>query len=276
MQRIVSTLAAIATLAVLSLGAAGGALGADQAGDAQRWDDLKAIVFKDRPVRDGRGMISLEAPVRAVDPASTPVSVSVLTASAPSHTDIRALYLFIDENPVPLAAHVVFGPAADPGVLSLRVRVDQYSLVHAVAETTTGDLYAVSTFVKATGGCSAPPGVSEDDALKGVGEMTLRRLSPLSDSRGVKVMLSIRHPNFNGMQMDQITRLYSLARYINSIDISYGAEKALHVDSDISLSSDPVIVFGLADQGGKALTVTAHDTKGAVFTHSFTVPAQAG
>jgi len=31
----------------------------------------------------------------------------------------------------------------------------------------------------------------------------------------------IRHPNFNGMQMNQITRYFTPARFIRTIDASY-------------------------------------------------------
>lgn len=41
--------------------------------------------------------------------------------------------------------------------LATRVRVDDYSYVRAVAETADGKLHMVKAFVKASGGCSAPP-----------------------------------------------------------------------------------------------------------------------
>ena len=40
--------------------------------------------------------------------------------------------------------------------ISTRVRVNSYTNVHAVAELSDGKLYVVKTYVKASGGCSAP------------------------------------------------------------------------------------------------------------------------
>mgnify|MGYP002150436774 CR=1 FL=1 len=42
--------------------------------------------------------------------------------------------------------------------IETRVRVDAYSHVRAIAEASDGQLYAVTRFVKASGGCSAPAG----------------------------------------------------------------------------------------------------------------------
>ena len=58
----------------------------------------------------------------------------------------------------------------------------------------------------------------------------------------------IRHPNFNGMQMDQITRDFTPPRFIRTIDASYDGAPIFHLDSDISLSTDPVITFGFVPE----------------------------
>jgi sulfur-oxidizing protein SoxY len=47
---------------------------------------------------------------------------------------VKAIYLVIDNNPSPLAGHITFGAAADPASLKLRVRVNEYTLIHAIAE----------------------------------------------------------------------------------------------------------------------------------------------
>ena len=48
--------------------------------------------------------------------------------------------------------------------ISTRVRVNDYTNVHAVAELSDGQLYVVSTFVKASGGCSAPMAKNPEEA----------------------------------------------------------------------------------------------------------------
>jgi sulfur-oxidizing protein SoxY len=55
--------------------------------------------------------------------------------------DVKSVYLVIENNPAPLAAHITFGPAADAKSVALRVRVDQYTNMHAIAETKEGALY---------------------------------------------------------------------------------------------------------------------------------------
>jgi sulfur-oxidizing protein SoxY len=242
----------------------------DDANRAQRWSDLRHAVFANRPVLDGSAVLTLQAPARADDAALVPMEIT-----ARGTTPIKGLYLIIDDNPAPVAAHFTFGPDADPRDLHLRVRVDQYTLIHAVAEAADGKLYAVATFVKASGGCSAPSGADATEALRGLGEMKFRLLGTASPGQPVTAQLLIRHPNFNGMQMDQVTRLYTPARYIDKVDVTYDGVSVFHLDSDISMSSDPAITFSFRPQAHGELKVVAHDTKNAEFVHSFDLPAQA-
>ena len=241
----------------------------DDAARAQRWHELEGAMFGSRPVQDGGAVLTLTAPPRAEDAALVP-----MTIQSTGKTPLKGLYLVIDDNPAPMAGHFSFGPDADPTELRLRVRVDQYTLVHAVAEAQDGKLYAVSAFVKAAGGCSAPAGASEADALRGMGQMKLRTLSAYADGKPLQTQLLIRHPNFNGMQMNQVTRLYTSPRFINAVDVSYGGAQVFHLDSDISMSTDPAITFGFVPHGHGELNVVVRDSTGAVFDKAFEIPAQ--
>jgi sulfur-oxidizing protein SoxY len=78
------------------------------------------------------------------------------------------------------------------------------------------------------------------------------------------------------MQMNQVTHLYTPAMFIRSIDVSYDDAEVMHMDSDISLSSDPVIGFGFVPPQKGRLKVLVRDTKDATFGQSFDVPAPAG
>jgi len=89
----------------------------------------------------------------------------------------------------------------------------------------------------------------------------------------VQAQLMIRHPNFNGMQMDQITRTFTPPRFIRSIDASYDGEAVFHLDSDISLSTDPVITFGFVPDKKGTMQLVVRDSKDVSFNHSFDVPA---
>src|SRR3954470_17813405 len=74
------------------------------------------------------------------------------------------LTLVIDENPAPLAATFTFGEDRRSFDLSTRMRVNSYSFVRAIAETSDGKLHMVKAYVKAAGGCSAPAGKDMTEA----------------------------------------------------------------------------------------------------------------
>src|SRR5271156_5335769 len=113
----------------------------DDAARAHRWQELAGTIFPGKHVTEGPGWVSIDAPVRAMDAALVPVTLTL----APGKP-IKAIYLVVDENPSPIAAHIVFGPAADTHTLTLRIRVDQYTNLHAVAETPDGQLVSSARF----------------------------------------------------------------------------------------------------------------------------------
>ena len=247
------------------------ATAATDATRAARWKALSQAIFPGRAMQDGGGVVQLDAPPRALDAALVPVSLDF-----PGDKPIKSVYLIIDDNPSPLAAHLTFGPKADPRNLKLRVRVDAYTNLHAVAETRDGVLYSSSRFIKASGGCSAPAGPDDAAALSQIGLMKLRLLAPFAAGKPLQAQLMIRHPNFNGMQMNQLTRFYTPARFIRTIDATYEGGSVFHLDSDISLSTDPVITFGFVPQQKGQIKVIARDSSNATFDHSFDVPGAGG
>ena len=104
--------------------------------------------------------------------------------------------------------------------------------------------------------------------------MKLRLGNDFAPGKPVQAQLMIRHPNFSGMQMDQLTRMYTPMRFVQTVDVTYEGEKVLHVDGDISLSTDPVIGFSFVPKGPGQMKVMARDSDGAQFEHSFDLPAQ--
>ena len=114
---------------------------------AARWKQLQESIFPHKQVLDSGGIITVDAPPRALDAALVPVELQ-MTGTKP----VKSVYLIIDDNPAPMAAHFVFGPKSDPRDLKFRVRVNAYTNIHAVAETQDGELHAATQFVKAAGG----------------------------------------------------------------------------------------------------------------------------
>ena len=246
--------------------ASGPARAEESVADRQaRWHDVAAAIFADRlAVEDGGAMLSLDAPPRAMDAALVPVAISVQPGVTP-----KTLWLIVDDNPAPVAAIVHFGPRADPHALKLRIRVDQYTLLHAVAELGDGRLVEVSRFIKAAGGCSAPGTEGSADVAR-LGRM---KLMPVAGTPGL-VELLISHPNNNGMQMNPVTRLYTPARYVQNVAITQGGQSVLNMDADISIAEDPAITFELARPEGGDLDVVVRDSANTVFTHHFALGRQ--
>ena len=247
------------------------AMADDEAERQAHWADLRQAVFGERATVDAADLIALEAPKRALDAALVPITVTTRPGA-----DIIGVTVVIDDNPGPVAARVTFGPRGDPSLLALRVRVNQYTYMHAVAETADGALHETAQFVKAAGGCSAPVGAGEAESLAQIGRMKLRLGGEVVAGQPVEAQLLIRHPNFNGMQMDQLTRLYTPMKFVQQVEITLGGERVLSMENDISLATDPAIGFRFVpraeDLPGK-LKVTVRDSDNAVFEQSFDVPA---
>ena len=231
-----------------------------------RWQAISEYIFDERSIEPGDHLIKIEAPTRAEDPSLVPITLQLLDKS-----DVQAIHLIIDDNPSPYAAKITFGPAGDPSEIKLRVRVDSYTNIHAVAETSSGKLYQTRTFVKASGGCAAPISVSDAQALEGAGQMKMKFGEGEKSSSAT---LMIRHPNFSGMQMNQVTRHYTPARYLDKVKVSYGDQTVFELTGDISLSSDPVIGFAYDQTKAAQFVVEATDTKGESWEEAFIIPAK--
>ena len=239
----------------------------DPGARAERWQALHQALFPGRSLQDGAGIVKLDAPPRALDAALVPIGIDLSDVKP-----VKGVYLVIDGNPSPLAAHFTFGPKADPHSLKLRVRVDQYTDIHAIAESQDGHLFVTSKFVKASGGCSAPAGGDDTAALADMGRMKLHLIGDFAAGKPAQAVLMVRHPNFNGMQMNQITRYYTPPRFIRTIDASYEGASIFHLDSDISMSTDPVITFGFVPKAKGQMKIVVRDSKEATFDRMFDVP----
>jgi len=233
------------------------------------WPDIKRDVFASREIIEEDGTITLEAPYRAEDAAVVPLTMRMPASIA---RNVKTLTLVIEKNPAPVAATFYFGEAAGAGerMLSTRVRIDMYSNVRAVIETTDGKLHMTTKYVKASGGCSAAAGKDLDETLANMGKMQIRTFEPPTpptsspDMREAQVM--IRHPNFTGMQMDQLTREFTPMKIVHEIEVKRGGELVFKVEGGISISENPNFRFTFSAAGDGPLEVTAKDTDGRAFT----------
>lgn len=231
---------------------------------SENWQKIRASLFKSRPIDSASGdLFVLDAPVRAEDAAIVPLAVQTRPAGAAQATSrIRKLWLIVDQNPSPIAAIFDFGPRSARADVETRVRVDEYSFVRAVAETEDGKLHMATRFVKASGGCSAPPGKDPAAALASLGKMRLRVEGEVAAERPVLAQLMISHPNHSGMAMDQLTRQYTPAHFVREVSVTLGGEKVLDADLDFAISENPNLRFWLLPSGsGGDLKVDVVDSK---------------
>jgi len=229
------------------------------------WPGIRSELYDQRPIAEEDGKVTLEAPVRAEDAAVVPITMRIPADIA---ADAKTLTLIIEKNPMPVAATFTFGPAAGNGerVISTRVRVDMYSNVRAVLETNDGGLHMATRFVKAAGGCSAPALKDSEEALAQLGKMKLRLHSVDQSPIMQQAQVMIRHPNYSGMQMNQLTGLYIPAKYVERMEVKRGNDIVFTMTGGISLSENPNIRFTYGRGANNEITVTAQDTDGKVFT----------
>jgi sulfur-oxidizing protein SoxY len=250
--------AALASLALSS------AARAQDAESEHTWQGLKPMFFGDRPIDEAPGYVTLDAPSRAEDAALVPVTLKFLPRE--NGDRVVAATVIVDENPSPLVTTIRRG-RIDPGAFdfSLRMRVNSYSYVRVIAETESGALHMVKAFVKAAGGCSAPASKDPEEARINAGKMRFRSFA----AQGMaEAQAMIRHPNYSGMQMDQITRMYTPAWYVTSVRVLQSGEELFSMANGISLSEDPTIRFSFA-ANGKPVRIEAKDSRGGAFAETF-------
>ena len=237
------------------------------------WPGLIQDVFNNRPMNDGAEVIGIEMPYRAEDAAIVPVTLkSKLSPDDSRH--VVSITLVIDQNPAPMAAKFQLGPDARVSEISTRVRVNNYTNVHAVAELSDGKLYMVKTFVKASGGCSAPAVKNVEEAKNHLGQMKYRQFAaadqgPANGKREAQIMIG--HPNNSGLQMDQLTHLYIPAFFVDELHVWQDDSPVLSMEGGISISEDPNIRFTYVSNGARTFRAEAKDTSGHVFKKEWNV-----
>jgi sulfur-oxidizing protein SoxY len=253
------------------------------------WETIRADVVGDTAIAAGEGIVEIDAPYRAHDAAIVPIDV---TARLPEGRTVKRMTLVIDENPAPVAATFTFGEPQAEMAVSTRVRINSYSWVRAIVEADDGSLYMSRRYVKASGGCSAPALKDADAALAQLGRMKVRfpeageaaaatstpvavpgsgDVAAAGGAKRLKAQIMIRHPNYSGLQMNQLTQLYIPAHFVNDIEVSQGGRMLLKMEGGISLSEDPTIGFDFVSNGSPVLDVKAIDTDGQVFSGAFPV-----
>lgn len=250
---VLAALAPVSTLAQIKSG--------DNPDASPNWLKIRASLFGERQIAAAEaGVLQLETPVRAEDAAVVPVGVRTRLPVGGEH-HLQKLWLIIDNNPSPVAAVFDFTPQSGRADLETRVRIDEYTHVRAVAQLSDGRLMMATNFVKASGGCSAPPGKDQAAAMASLGRMKLRVEGDVAANQPVQAQLMVSHPNNSGLAMDQLTRQYTPAHYVRTIDVRYAGEPVLKADLDISISENPNLRFYFVPRTAGELTAHIVDSK---------------
>ncbi len=228
------------------------------------WQSIAPDIFPDKAIGPADGLVTLVAPTRAEDAALVPLTVKLALPEGDPRT-LKAVTLVIDENPAPMAGRFTLGDGVKDFALTVRARVNSYSYVRAVAETSDGKLHMTKAFVKAAGGCSAPATKDTTDSIAHLGDMRFRSFAATGRQ---EAQVQIRHPNFSGLQMDPTTRGYTPAWFVREVTITQGGRPILAMEGGISISEDPTFRFTYHPSDAP-VTVSAEDTEGKVFQRTF-------
>lgn len=248
---------------------------AENSVDNERWRKVRASLFGERPIAEDDSVVMLEAPARAEDAAVVPIAIRAQFEQKPERY-VRKLTLVIDNNPSPLAAVFTYTLDSGRADIETRVRIDEYTYVRAIAEMGDGELHMSKRFVKASGGCSAPPGKDPQAARATLGQMRLSVKPDAQPDRPTLAQLMISHPNDSGLVMDQSTRLYTPAWFVRQIDVRHDGKLVLQADVDFAISENPHLRFYFTPRGGTGeLTAEVVDSKDLRFEQRTTLRAGA-
>jgi len=220
-----------------------------QAPSSGAWPTMRHQIYGSRDIGEGSDqLMSIEAPGSTPDPTATPV---VVRFGPVLQGKVKQVRVIIDNNPSPLATTMDLAAGLPVEEIDLRVRIDRYTTVRAVAETADGKLEMRSTWVNASGGCSAPP------AAAGGGVLGQIRFRPSPDAHALQI--SIRHPNNSGFQIDPRTGDPIPPHFVAHIRLSAAGQTLMEADTGISLSENPTLRIASSKPLASPLTVDASD-----------------
>jgi len=261
----------MAVLAVGSLAAA--AQDPDPATNAT-WRKVRADLFGDAPIGPGDGVIALDVPARAQDGSVVPVSIRAQFAQREGRS-IDRVWLVVDGNPSPLAAIFRFTRASGRADIDTRLRIEQYSYVRAIAATSDGAYHMAARYVKASGGCSAPPpSEGAADARARLGRMRILVDPAAQPGSPASVRLQVSHPNDSGLAMDPLTRTYTPAHFVRTLEVRQGGELVLSADLDFAISENPYFRFNMVATQGAPLEAHVVDNQSLEFSSGLRLQAR--
>jgi sulfur-oxidizing protein SoxY len=235
------------------------------------WQTLiKDKYFKGVNIIEDHSVIDLKTPYRAEDGSNMPLTITAKIPQTPERY-IDKIYLIVDKNPEPLIGIFHLTPESGKADLAMRIRVNEYSNVRAIAVLNNGETHMVTNFVKTKGGCSAPLSVGLEDAIKRIGKMKFRTVGKEQPDDTVIGQFLVSHPMITGMQRDLQGQLWP-AHYMKAIKLTFNGKLVMTAQTSIGISADPSFRFFFKPgKGGvmKAEIVDSDESK--TYTQEFQV-----
>lgn len=244
----------------------------------ESWDEIRPEIYGERVIEPAGDIVSLKAPYRAINDAEVPIEASAVFADGRT---VKSLSIIIDDNPMPVSAVFDMNAPERKFGVTANMRINGPTPIRAVVEASDGALYMTEAFVKTsgTGACAAPPVTGVEAALASLGEMKLlpasapkvekslvasltapTQATSSSKADAKRVRLEMKHPSHSGMQMDQISLLYILARYVETVEVWTDEDKLFTMTGSISLSEDPELEFTYSAPSVETIKVRMTDT----------------
>ncbi|MGE0383595.1 MAG: quinoprotein dehydrogenase-associated SoxYZ-like carrier [Gammaproteobacteria bacterium] len=225
-------------------------------------EDIQPGAFGDRALNEDaeQRIVQIKAPYRAEDGSIVPISIHTDAAAAGSA--IRRIHVFVDKNPLPAVGVFDFLSPEGRADIALRIRVDDFSFVRAIAETGDGRLYMAKSFVRSLGGCSAPPPNSIEESLAQMGLIRFKPVGEWTPGRPSLAQFQIRHPNITGLQPMRIgSRVLPPPYFIREVRVTYDGQPILAAQLTFAVSQDPSFRFFFVPNASGRLRIEAVDTK---------------
>lgn len=231
-------------------------------------ETLKPANFEGREIMEGpdQNVLEIKAPYTAEDASIVPISVHTKVPQTADHY-IKKIHIFVDKNPLPLVGVFELTPHSGKADLAMRIRVDDFSFVRAIAEMNTGELYMTKSFVRAKGACSAPPPASMEDSVKLLGTMKMDTIGDIEFGKPNLMQLKIRHPNITGMAPLKIgSRVIPPPHFVKELEVDFNGEVVMKALLTFGISMDPAFRFYFVPDKAGTVTVKGIDTKNNSFS----------
>ncbi len=254
------------------------------------WDEIRTELYGERVISPAEDIVTLTTPYRAKDDREVPIAT---TARFSDGRTVKSVSIIIDDNPMPVSAVFDLETPEQAFAVTASMRINGPTPVRVVVEANDGELYMTEDFVKTSGlgACAAPPVSGIKEAMASLGNMTLQaKASETHETESIverlttstassssarpdpkNVRLEIKHPSHSGMQMDQISLLYILARYVETVEVWTDEDKLFTMTGSISLSEDPEIEFSYSTPDVQQIRVRMTDTEETVSEEIFPI-----